>query len=180
MTPQRLAALARRHAETLIAAAVALLLARAAVLAALAGGWLIAALWWAGAVAAALWARAALVGRRLAARLARAPDPGPGVVAVEEGRITYFGPERGGTVALDALAAVSLAAGTERALWRLETADGRALDIPSDALGAERLPDALAALPDFDPEAAARAARGAPGAPVAVWRHPTAGRSGRG
>ncbi len=175
-----LVALARRHGETAIAAVITLALGRWAALAALDGAWLGALLWGTGAGAAALWARAAFTGRRLASRLARGPEPGPGIVRVEEGRITYFGPEQGGAAAIDLLVTVSLSPEAERAVWLFESADGRSLAIPSDAIGAERLPDALAVLPGFDPETAARAAEARAGAAaVPVWRRPPATRIAR-
>jgi hypothetical protein len=82
----------------------------------------------------------------------RAAAPGPGIVAIDEGRIGYLGPRDGGYVDLPTLVEVALverAGGAGRA-WVLRSDDGTALEIPLGAVGAERLPDALAALPGFD------------------------------
>lgn len=82
----------------------------------------------------------------------RAAAPGPGVVAIDEGRIGYLGPLDGGYADLATLSEVSLVAragGAGRA-WVLRSEDGSRLEIPLGAEGAERLPDALAALPGFD------------------------------
>lgn len=102
------------------------------------GGWLIAAL------------------RR--ARLGEARRRGPGIVGVREGAIGYFGPETGGLVARDALAAVEIVPGEGgSAFWRLHR-DGEApLDVPAGAEGSDGLLDALVALPGFRAETARRA-----------------------
>jgi hypothetical protein len=111
--------------------------------------------------AASVWlVRDALTRARLAAR------PGPGVAAVREGRIVYFGPETGGVADLDGLVAVEINAAGD---WVLRGADGAALIAPTAAEGAEALLDAFAALPGFDRGAVDRAlAR--PGVHAIVWR----------
>ncbi|MEL6268038.1 MAG: hypothetical protein AAFR52_20785, partial [Pseudomonadota bacterium] len=101
---------------------------------------------------------------------------GSGIAALREGAVGYFGPESGGVVLLDTLAAVSVVddpAAPERAAWLLEDLGGQRLVMPAgatgDAEGAAVL-DALVALPGFD-SAAARRALGAAGArPATVWR----------
>lgn len=108
----------------------------------------------------------------------RGEDDAPGLVEVDEGRITYLAPVMGGTVSLDELAEVSLrrmAAG--EAFWRLAPVDGGALMVPTGARGADALLDALSPLPGFDGGAMVRAARevgrGAGRGTVIVWRrHP--------
>lgn len=104
---------------------------------------------------------------------------GVGVVEVDEGEIRYFGPYVGGQIARPDLARIDLVSlGTSRA-WRLVTADGQALAIPTDAQGVEALFDVIVALPDAQPEAFLAAL----GAPLAepgrtVWRRASAHRSG--
>lgn len=71
----------------------------------------------------------------------------PGVVDILEGQITYFGPTFGGAIALPDLVEIRLLTMQGRRLWRLKQADGQALLIPLDALGADRLFDAFASLP---------------------------------
>ncbi|WP_308915766.1 hypothetical protein [Jannaschia sp. LMIT008] len=97
----------------------------------------------------------------------------PGVVTVDEGRITYMGPVMGGTVALDDLTEVAHRRSTsEDAFWRL-SADGQApVFVPAGALGADALPDALAPLPGFDAIAMVRVSRRTDRGTVIVWRRP--------
>jgi hypothetical protein len=110
----------------------------------------------------------------------RSAGDGPGVVQVIEGQIGYFGPDGGGFMALDDLAALALSAdGTQ---WRLTSAEGAVLLIPRAAKGAEDLLDAFVRLPGLDPSAVVRAASAGPAAhdrrlwqraprPVALPRH---------
>jgi hypothetical protein len=73
---------------------------------------------------------------------------GPGVVQVDEGRITYMGPVTGGAMALDDLKVLSVRRdGDDRPAWVLADAS-QLLVIPVDAVGADALFDAFAALPD--------------------------------
>ncbi len=112
------------------------------------------------AVAGFALLRGALARMRLAGAAAA-----PGVVVIDEGRIGLLGPEGGGFVDLAALVAVEIAGGPGRRdrAWVLRGEDGGALVIPFGAVGAAALPDALAALPGIDLDAA-----GAAGA--TVWR----------
>ena len=101
-------------------------------------------------------------------------EAAPGLVEVDEGRITYLAPIMGGSVALDELAEVALRrTGTGETFWRLATEDGPPLLVPTGARGAETLLDALAPLPRFDGGAMVRAARMRTRGTVIVWRrHP--------
>ncbi len=101
-------------------------------------------------------------------RLRLAPaGPGPGVVLIDEGRVGLLGPAAGGFVDLPALVSVAVAGapGADRT-WVLRAEDGTRLEIPFGAIGAERLPDALAVLPGIDFAAADRAG-------AVLWRRPT-------
>lgn len=95
----------------------------------------------------------------------------PGVVEVDEGRITYLGPVMGGTVTLDEMAELAFRrAATGEAFWRLAPASGAPVWIPEGARGAEQLIDALAPLPGLDTGAMVRAVQSrTPGLRV-VWR----------
>jgi hypothetical protein len=108
----------------------------------------------------------------------------PGVVELDEGQISYFGPSFGGAVALRELVELRLITASGQRMWRLKQQDGQALLIPVEALGAERLFDAFASLPGMDtrtlvaalsPEhgavAASRALAVAADTRV-IWRHP--------
>jgi hypothetical protein len=87
---------------------------------------------------------------------------GPGLVEVDERQITYFGPETGGAVSIDALARVTILTtdagpATDDVHWLFEEEGGPALAIPANAAGADKLFDAIAALPGADYEAVLRA-----------------------
>jgi hypothetical protein len=110
------------------------------------GGWLM------GAVGAVL----ALAGLGLGwlalqrLRFAR-PATGPGVVEVIEGQIGWYGPGIGGYVSLSDLTQLGLVTVAGLRCWRLVQADGQLLQVPVDATGAEKLFDALTALPGIEP-----------------------------
>ncbi len=74
----------------------------------------------------------------------------PGVVELDEGQISYFGPSFGGAVALRELVELRLMVLQGRRLWRLRQQDGQVLLIPVEAAGAEALFDAFASLPGMD------------------------------
>ena len=74
----------------------------------------------------------------------------PGIVEVDEGQISYMGPQLGGFVSVPELVEVRLVALRGRRLWRLKQADGQALLVPVDAAGAEGLFDVFATLPGMD------------------------------
>lgn len=74
----------------------------------------------------------------------------PGMVEVDEGQVGYLGPAFGGYVALPDLTELRLVTIHRRRLWRLKQADGQALLIPIDAVGADRLFDAFASLPGMN------------------------------
>lgn len=101
-----------------------------------------------GLLVAALGAGLAVQGwRRL--RFAQGGDA-PGVVAVDEGQISYMGPQLGGFVSVPELEELRLITLRGRRLWRLRQVDGQALLIPVDAAGAEGLFDVFATLPGMD------------------------------
>ena len=102
-------------------------------------------------------------------RFARAGDA-PGVVQIDEGAIAYFGPETGGLVALSELTEIAALPGPGGLRWRLAQADGRQLEIPAAARGAERLFDVFAALPGARPGAFLDAVERPPAGPRRLWR----------
>jgi hypothetical protein len=121
------------------------------------GGWFLAAVGLGLAAMAAGWAVLAL--RRLRFQ---AGDAAPGMVEVDEGRITYLGPKLGGSVGLPDLIEIRILTLRGRSVWRLKQADGQVLLVPLDAAGAAALFDAFAALPGLT-SAALVAALDAPG-----------------
>jgi hypothetical protein len=128
-----------------------------------------------------------LAWRRL--RFAQGGDA-PGVVEIDEGQVSFFGPSFGGAVALRELVELRLITMSGRRLWRLKQKDGQTLLIPVEAMGAERLFDAFSALPGMNTAtlveavapAASRPEKRGPAQTLRVvsasdsrviWRHPS-------
>lgn len=74
---------------------------------------------------------------------------GPGVVTLDERRVTYLGPLDGGVADLDLMVQLDL---TPAPAWRLINGDGHYVDIPTNAMGVEALFDAFTALPGLKTE----------------------------
>ncbi|MBF9045062.1 hypothetical protein HKCCE4037_17095 [Rhodobacterales bacterium HKCCE4037] len=84
-------------------------------------------------------------------------NEGPGAVQVDERRILYMGPVTGGTMALDDLRVLSVRRdGADQVAWVLADTT-QLLVIPVDAVGADALFDAFAALPGLNVERLIRA-----------------------
>ena len=111
-------------------------------------------LWWVlGGVGIVHWLGWVLIAASAALALAgvqrarfRGGGGGPGVVAVDEGLVAYFGPQTGGAVALSEMTALALDTRAPRR-WLLSQPGQPDLAIPLDAEGADALFDAFAALP---------------------------------
>lgn len=100
----------------------------------------------------------------------RGAGDGPGVVTIDERRVTYMGPTMGGVADLDLLQRLELH--PDGPTWRLVAESGAWLDIPVDAAGAEQLFDLFAALPGVQIETMLARMR-APGTGVhIVWTGP--------
>lgn len=76
---------------------------------------------------------------------------GPGVVTLDERRVTYLGPLDGGVADLDMMVQLDITA-SDNPHWRLINREGRCLDIPVNAAGVEALFDVFAALPGMKTE----------------------------
>lgn len=95
---------------------------------------------------------------------------GPGIVQIDEGQVTYFGPFEGGALAIDTITALHLDAG-ER--WIVSHDGGEDLVIPVDAAGSDALFDVFAGLPELDTETMLAALkRKSPGTTV-LWQKRT-------
>lgn len=111
----------------------------------------------------------------LSARAGAGRD-GPGMVLIDERRITYLGPERGGFASINALEAIEVWAADPPAYqyepcWILRHPDADAgLLIPTNAEGAKGLIDAFSALPGFEARRAIAALDGEEGSVTTVWR----------
>jgi hypothetical protein len=99
----------------------------------------------------------------------------PGLVEIAERQITYMGPQFGGVVSVDALMAVDIVVSTNAAqppdvFWTLCHSDGPDLSVPFMAQGAERLPDAFAALPGFRLQDVVQAMHARKSGTYPVWK----------
>ncbi len=136
----------RRWSEPLVALAIAALGARVLWRGLSLGAWFLQAI--GGAVLlgglAAAWA-----GYRRA--LFTGHGQGPGLVEVDERQITYMTAAGGGAVDLAAITRLEICTGRDTGpCWVLRQEGGPSLFIPVEALGAEKLFDALLALPGID------------------------------
>ena len=77
----------------------------------------------------------------------RSGNGGPGVVTVDEGAISYFGPFNGGSVSIRELEMLSLDPRAEPPVWVLSQPGQADLYVPVNAEAADSLFDAFAALP---------------------------------
>jgi hypothetical protein len=85
----------------------------------------------------------------------RQPESGVGMVEITERQLVYFHPLRGATVSLDAVEQVEIRTipnGGDRPdmFWVLHHEDGAPVIVPGGAQGADRLMDAIVALPRAD------------------------------
>lgn len=104
-------------------------------------------------------------------RFAR-PGRGPGVVEVDERRLTYWGPLSGGTVDLDDLLRLDLDSDSSPPCWVLVTLRGESLSVPVNAERAEALLDLFTALPGLRTEAMLAALERTGGGTVTLWQAP--------
>ena len=170
LRPEAVAALAR-YAEPAAYAAIAVLFFWKGVSLLARGDWIGLALVVPGALAA--FAALGTTERALVAR--RSARAGPGVVSVREGRISYFGPHGGATVAIDALVRVDILhdAGSgfsAGARWELTDEEGQRVSIPASAANADALLDVLGGLPGFNNMAVVLAMQATGPDRRAIWR----------
>ena len=97
---------------------------------------------------------------------------GPGIVEVDERRLTYWGPLSGGTVDLDDLLRLDLDPGGKPAHWLLTPRSGEVLAVPVTAKGGEALLDLFTALPGLRTEALLAALDRTEGPRVVLWQSP--------
>lgn len=134
-------------------------------------------LWWGfasfGIVQWLGWGLAALGGAMAFAAAQKVrfrPDSdGPGVVTLDERRVTYLGPLDGGVADLDLMVQLDL---TPAPAWRLINGDGRFVDIPTNARGVEMLFDVFTTLPDMKVEYMLSLMHRPPRGNLTVWMAP--------
>lgn len=173
LRPEAVAAI-RLYAEPIIYAVItaAFLWKGAALIGA--GAWIAGILMLVPGLLAALAVLGAIERALVAHRSARA---GPGIVTVEEGRITYLGPYGGAAMAVDALMRIDIVTDPESsfasdARWEMTDETGQRLSIPASAANAGALLDVLGGLPGFSNLTAIRALHGDQAGRRAIWhRH---------
>ena len=100
---------------------------------------------------------------------------GPGVVQVDEGQVTYFGPFEGGSVAIGQLSLVELDPKTRpTSSWVLTEEGQPPLAIPTTAEGAEALFDVFAALDGIRTERMLSELQREPKKRVVIWQRQSA------
>ena len=103
----------------------------------------------------------------------RGASGGLGMVDVDEGQVTYFGPMTGGAVALREMDELALIRSRQTPHWRL-SARGEAVYIPVNADGADDLFDAFTALPGLRTERMLAALKDTSANDIVIWqRAPT-------
>jgi len=98
------------------------------------------------------------------------PGHGPGVVTVDEGEVSYFGPLSGGSVDARELDRVVLDPTARPAHWILEQDGHQTLHIPVNAEGSEALFDVFAGLPGIKTERMLAELNGGSPHPVVIWQ----------
>lgn len=116
-----------------------------------------------------------LVRSAILSALSNRDGEAPGVVTIDERRISFFGPHIGGIVSLNDLQTIEIATAAPD-YWQYETQwilrgveNEAALVIPVTAVGASGLMDAFAALPGFAPTRALSALSAAPDRTIIIW-----------
>lgn len=104
----------------------------------------------------------------------RQDGQGPGIVQIDEGKITYFGPLDGGAVATSELQRLILDPTAHPACWVLEQHGVSPLHIPVNAAGSDALFDAFGALPGLDTGRLVGHLGQKNPMPVVVWERETA------
>lgn len=97
---------------------------------------------------------------------------GPGVVSVDEGQITYFGPLSGGAMAIEDIAVLVLDPSQTPPVWILQHPQSADIAIPVNAEGADQLFDAFAHLPGIRTEFMLSALKADSTQPVVIWAKP--------
>lgn len=99
----------------------------------------------------------------------RSSSNGPGVVTVDEGQITYFGPLTGGAVAARELERLTLDPTARPAHWVLTQPGQPPLQIPINAAGSDALFDVFSTLPGLKTERMLAQLQGKSSHPVVIW-----------
>lgn len=97
---------------------------------------------------------------------------GPGVVQLDEGELSYFGPLSGGHMPIAEITRIVFDPTGTPGHWCLESATAQPLYIPVTAAGAELLFDVFSSLPGLHTEEMLVTIATPPKAPTLIWRRP--------
>ncbi len=96
---------------------------------------------------------------------------GAGVVQVDEGQVTYFGPYYGGSVVIENIVKVELDATIRFApVWVIFDQDAGPIRVPTNAEGAEALFDVFASLEGIETERMLAELQKDHSTPVVIWQ----------
>ncbi len=95
---------------------------------------------------------------------------GIGVVSIDEGQVSYFGPLSGGAIAMREMTKLELDPTMDPPHWCLTQIGAQTLYIPVDAEGADALFDAFSTLPGIKTESMLATMRGGAFHPVVIWQ----------
>ncbi len=101
----------------------------------------------------------------------RGAGDGPGVVQLDEGRLTYFGPLTGGAIAVREIRSLALDGSARPPHWLIEGPEG-SLAIPVSAAGADGLFDVFSRLPGLDMQRVLAVLQEPPSTRSELWRVP--------
>lgn len=139
--------------------------------------------WWGvGAASLVQWIGWAVVALGIALALAgiqrarfRTGAGGPGIVQIDERRLSYFGPLTGGIIDMDDLTRLELdPKGLPAPHWILSGEGGQRVAIPITATGADSLFDLFASLPGIRTAQMLAALEDQPTARITIWDRPPA------
>lgn len=94
---------------------------------------------------------------------------GPGIVTVDEGEISYYGPISGGVTSISDLSLLMLDPSQTPPVWVLQQNGSPDIAIPVNAEGADALFDAFSALPGIRTEHMLSSLNSSPDHPVVIW-----------
>lgn len=94
---------------------------------------------------------------------------GPGIVTVDEGEISYYGPISGGVTSIGELSLLMLDPSQSPAVWILQQNGRPDIAIPVNAEGADALFDAFSVLPGIRTEHMLNSLNSSPDHPVVIW-----------
>lgn len=102
----------------------------------------------------------------------RSHGGGPGIVTLDEGEVSYFGPFDGGAVSMREMTMLSLDPTAIPPVWILSQGGQKDLYIPVNAEGADRLFDAFATLPGIRTDHLLSALNRGADDVVVIWAKP--------